>query len=404
VRILVVTSSYPLYPGDSTAPFVESIVRSVAKLGHDVHVLVPEQRGWKWPAVERRVRYHRFRYSPARSWTPWGFSASLAGGTRIKAPLFALAPVVLASAVRSARSLLAGGEFDLVHVHWVVPNGPIGALAVRGGTLPLVVSLHGSDVALAERSHAVGRIAKWSFARCAAVTAPSAELLGRARALGAPDRLELVPYGADAVAVAPAEAHAVRERLGFAPEDIVVAGIGRLIRLKGFEHLVDAHARAIAEEPRLRLVLVGDGDLRSELEARARALGVADSVILAGAVERRVVPAYLEAADLVAVPSVHHDGYVDGLPNVALEALAAGKPLVATNVGGLPELVRPGENGLLVEERDAEALARAILELARDPELRARLGAAGQAEIREERSWRKVGERFVEIYESIVPR
>jgi glycosyltransferase involved in cell wall biosynthesis len=402
VRILAITSSYPLFPGDSTAPFVESIVQSVAELGHDVDVLVPEHRRWRRPSSEGSVRYHRYRYSPTRSWTPWGFSESLEGGGKIKKPLYALAPAVLATAVRSARSLLTKNDFDIVHVHWVVPNGPIGALATRGTGVPLVVSVHGSDVALSERSRAAGRMTGWSFTRSTAVVAPSADLLERAQVLGAGGILERIPYGADADALSapPAAAAALRARLRLGAEDIIVAGIGRLLRVKGFEFLVSAHARALDELPELRLVLVGDGDERASLEEQVRSLGVADSVRIVGAAARNEIPAYLAAADLVAVPSVRHEGYVDGLPNVALEALAAGRPLVATNVGGLPELVRPGVTGVLVAEKDSAALADAILELARDPVLRKRLGDEGRREIREERSWEAVGQRYVEVFEA----
>lgn len=403
MKILAITSSYPLAPGDSTAPFVESIVRSVAELGHDVDVLVPEHRSWRRPAVEGRVRYHRYRYSPRRSWTPWGFSESLRGGAKIKRPLYALAPLVVASAVRSARSLLDEGGFDVVHVHWVVPNGPIGALAARRRGVPLVVSLHGSDVAVSERSAAVGHVTRWSLERSAAVVAPSEELLERARALGGSGRFARIPYGADADALSapPGAAAALRDRLGLAAEDVVVAGIGRLLRVKGFDYLVAAHARALEELPQLRLVLVGDGAEHGRLAAQARELGVADSVRFAGTVARDEIPAYFSAADLVAVPSVRYEGYVDGLPNVALEAMAAGRPLVATDVGGLPELVRPGVNGVLVPEKDSRALADAIIELARDPDLRERLGAEGRSEIREKRSWEAVGRRYVELYEAV---
>jgi glycosyltransferase involved in cell wall biosynthesis len=95
---------------------------------------------------------------------------------------------------------------------------------------------------------------------------------------------------------------------------------------------------------------------------------------------------------------------VDGLPNVALEAMGAGRALVATRVGGLPELVRPDETGLLVDERDPEGLADALVALARDPELRARLGRHAQAEIREHRSWHAVAERFVGVYDTVIRR
>ena len=117
---------------------------------------------------------------------------------------------------------------------------------------------------------------------------------------------------------------------------------------------------------------------------------------------RSEVPGYLAAADIVAVPSIHYQGYVDGLPNVALEAMAAGKALVATRVGGLPQVVRDRENGLLVNERDETALASAIVTLATDPALRGQLGQAGRALIRESLNWDAVGQRFVRIYERAV--
>jgi glycosyltransferase involved in cell wall biosynthesis len=315
-----------------------------------------------------------------------------------------LAPVVLAAAVRRARAVLSEGGFDLVHVHWVVPNGPIGAIAASRSGLPLVVSLHGSDVAVSERSRAIGRATRWSLERSAAVTAPSSDLLERARSLGAHGILERVPYGADAAAfdVPLDAARALRRKLGFADEHVVVAGVGRLVPVKGFEYLVRAHAAAVAAMPELRLVLVGDGDARRALEDRVRELDVSETVVLAGAVPPRDVPGYMAAADVVAVPSIRHGGYVDGLPNVALEAMAAGKPVVGSRVGGIPELVREGENGVLVPEKDAEALADALLTLAQDAALRARLGANGRAEILEQRTWDAVGRRFVEIYERVL--
>jgi glycosyltransferase involved in cell wall biosynthesis len=324
---------------------------------------------------------------------------------RIRKPLYALAPVVVAAALRKAHAVLAEGGFDVIHVHWVVPNGPIGARASSRHDLPLVVSLHGSDIAVSERSRAIGRATRWSLGRCAAVTAPSGDLLERARRLGASRLLERVPYGADAEAfeVPPGTADALRQRLGLGSGSIVVAGVGRLIPVKGFEYLVEAHAAAVAAMPELRLVLVGDGDGRQELEERVRLLGVSDTVVLTGAVAPSQIPAHLAAADIVSVPSVRHGGFVDGLPNVAFEAMAAGKPVVGSRVGGIPELVRDGENGLLVPEKDSAALANALVVLARDPALRARLGASGREEIRTERSWDAVGRRFVEIYERIAP-
>jgi glycosyltransferase involved in cell wall biosynthesis len=217
---------------------------------------------------------------------------------------------------------------------------------------------------------------------------------------------EVVPYGADVEtwSVDADAAREVRARLEISADEVVVAGVGRLIPVKGFDYLVDAFAQARAAVPQLRLVLVGDGPLRADLEARTAALGLLGAIAFTGMIDREQMPAYLATADLVAVPSVRHEGYVDGLPNVALEALAAGKPLVASRVGGLAELVRSGENGISVEERDVDALAHAIVELARDPVLRERLGSTGRDLVRVSMSWEATAERLEAVFEGVSSR
>jgi glycosyltransferase involved in cell wall biosynthesis len=236
------------------------------------------------------------------------------------------------------------------------------------------------------------------------VTAPSGDLLERAARFGARAPLERIPYGADVEAIAERSVQRgqMRARLGLAEDDVAVVALGRLVPMKGFDFLVEA--TAAADVPGLRLLFVGEGSERAKLAARAAEVGLGERTTFTGAVSPRAVPDFLAAADVVAVPSVHHDGYVDGLPNVALEGMAAGRPLVATRVGGLPELVRTGETGLLVPEKDVPALADAIRTLAADPDLRRRMGAASQRLIREELTWDVVAERFESVYERVVRR
>lgn len=400
MRVLALTSSYPRFAGDPTAPFVESITRKLSERGHTTDLVLPEHAEWRRPATEHGITYHPCRYSPRRSWTPWGFSESLEGGVTIRTPLYALAPVVAASMHRSADRLAKTGSFDLVHAHWVVPNGPIAAHVARRHRLPLVISLHGSDVSVAQRSGWMGRAARWAFERAATVTAPSDDLIERARSLGATGDLEVIPYGgdADAFRIEPPVAARLRERLGVGASDVLVLGIGRFVHMKGFGHLVDAVARARSAGSPVRLLLVGDGDLRDDLRTRARSAQIEPHVIFTGMATRDEVPEYLAAADLVAVPSVHYDGSVDGLPNVALEAMAAAKPVIATRVGGLPTVVRDGENGVLVEERDTAALARAIELLAADAGLRERMGVRGRELVAGPLSWDATADRFEAAY------
>jgi glycosyltransferase involved in cell wall biosynthesis len=285
----------------------------------------------------------------------------------------------------------------VIHAHWVIPGGVIGALAAGGRRL--VVSLHGSDVFVAERHGLLRQAARRVFARSARVTACSDDLRTRAIALGAsPADIETVPYGVDSARFAPsAEARdRVRRDLGLGQRPFVFTA-GRLVPKKGFEVLVEAAARLRTEVPDLAVAIAGEGDLFADLQQRAAASG--GVVTLLGNRTQDDIAALCAAADVIAVPSVHDEaGNVDGLPNFALEALASGTPVVATQVGGLPQAIRHAESGLLVAERDSAALSDALLALLRDRRLAANLGAAARVSVERDFGWGRVAERFEYAY------
>ncbi len=403
MKILMLTSSYPKFRGDVTAPFIESIATHIAARGHTVHVVLPEHRELRRAAIEDGVHFHTFRYAPHPRWMHWGYAESLRADVKIKRSMYLLAPIVFASALHELNRITAREKFDVIHAHWVLPNAPMAAFAARKRRVPLVVSLHGSDVFVAEKWKLLGAAARWCFARADAITASSDNLLGRALALGAPEqKSEFIPYGADLKAfhVNGQDAQRVRAHLHFDSDELMILAVGRLVYKKGFDFLVQSLAQVLPDAPNARLVFAGDGDLRAELEQRAETLGLRSHITFAGMVARAEIPAYFAAADIIAVPSVRDDaGNVDGLPNVALEAMAAGKPLVASRVAGLAQVVHDRENGLLVDEKNPRQLADAILQLARDAEMRKRLGAEGRAHVREVLNWDNVARKFISVYQ-----
>lgn len=164
----------------------------------------------------------------------------------------------------------------------------------------------------------------------------------------------------------------MRESLGFAESDVVLAAIGRLEPQKGHAVLLAAMPKVLAVLPNVRLVCVGDGQLRAALEAQARSLGLDAKVRFVG--YQANIPDWLAVADISVLPS-----YFEGLPLIAIESLAAGRPVVATAVDGTPEVVLDGKTGLLAPPGDAGALAEAICRLAAGAPLRRQMGAAGRA-------------------------
>ena len=394
MKVLMVTSSYPRFPGDMIAPFIEEIARGVAGAGHAVDVILPEH-----PELRRGpgepVRFFPYRYAPRDDWSLWGYAQSLEADVRVRPGVYLLAPLV-ALALRDALSTrLVAERYDVVHAHWLVPNAAMIQGIPRAHGVPLVVSLHGSDVFLAERLFPARVLARQALGAAGAITACSGDLLERALRLGAPPaRTRLVPYGVDLQAFAPREAAAVvRSRLGVPEGRLFVLALGRLVEKKGFADLVDAAAQLSG----VHLVIVGAGDLKGELETRARLKGAA--VSFPGALDRAAVAAALCAADVVVVPSVRdRAGNVDGLPNVLLEALAAGRAVVATRIAGIPDVIRDGLNGLLVPERDPTALAAALARLGREPETRRHLGAAARRTAEETLTWGAAVSAFCKAY------
>ena len=394
MNVLMVTSSYPKFPGDVTAPFIESIAQGVAARGHAVDVLLPHHPQLRLNG-QHPVRLLPYRYAPREEWCQWGYAQSLEADHRLRGSAYLLAPLVAVALRGALSSLLQDRRYDVVHVHWLVPNAILVDDIVRTQGAAMVVSLHGSDVFVAERLGPARWMARQALRRAGAVTACSGDLHRRVLALGArASRTRTVPYGVDVQVFSPREPSSdIRARLGVSADSFLVLALGRLVEKKGFRYLVEAAARTGGIE----VVLAGEGDLRAELQALALSLHA--PVRLVGALDRATMAGALAEADVVVVPSVvDRAGNVDGLPNALLEAMASGRPLVATTAGGIPDVVSHEANGLLVPEKDAPALAAALRRLIREPETRARLGRQARADAVERLSWEAAARRFEECY------
>ncbi|MBI1318277.1 MAG: glycosyltransferase [Candidatus Hydrogenedens sp.] len=164
----------------------------------------------------------------------------------------------------------------------------------------------------------------------------------------------------------------VRAEFGFGDDALVVGTVSRLYIEKGHRHLLEAAAALRDSVPQLRLLIVGTGDQREPLERQAEALGIRDRVVFTGFYEH--LPDALSAMDIFAQPSVDHEGF----PTAVLEAQGAGKPVVASDIGGTHETMNVGETGLLVPPKDSAALADALAGLAAEPDRRARMAAAAR--------------------------
>src|SRR4051812_11937049 len=298
-RVVMVTTSYPRFPGDSVGTFMEPIAKGVAARGHEVHVVAPWHPAITRGREEDGVFFHFFKYAPLASLTVFGYAAGLRADEHLRGAAWAAAPLALAAGWFKAMRVAQKRRATIMHGHLVVPGGAIASFARR--SLPLVVSLHGSDVFVAERVAAARVTARHVFHRTGFVTACSSDLASRAIALGAAaDRIEVLPYGVDAQRFAPAAARreATRASIGIDAATPLVFAAGRLVRKKGFEYLIDALpmvAVPAGTAPPV-LAIAGSGDLADELHDRARRAGVAARVRFLGNVPQGDIAGWLGAA------------------------------------------------------------------------------------------------------------
>lgn len=380
MNILMVPALYhPLVGGVEIA--VANLCREFVAHGHKVEVLTS-----RWPrelAREDVVAGIRVRRLPfvLPTWRGLGMLTS---------------PIRFAQSWLGFERVLRSGAYDVVNLHYLCEPALYAGLCCRPRGLPIVVSTHGSDIEAlppgADSPH--GRLARRSLRTAAAITANSrsladavCRLMSRAprqavAVIGNGVRVKEFDRATDASAV---------------PGKPFVLGVGRLWPFKGFDLLIRAFGALAGRLPELHLVLIGHGAEEVALRQLAVECGISDRVVFVGRLPPEGVAAFLQRCEFLVVPSQR-----EGFGIVALEAMACRKPVVATAVGGLPEVVSDGITGLLVKERTPEAMAAAMLRLLGDPQLALQLGRAGRQVAESRFTWEAVARRYEEVFQSFL--
>ena len=364
--------------------------------GDEVTVLTPHTSKVQDNWIEEGVEAISFRYAPESS-EVLGYSRSLSKDESIRWRAGAVAPLYFLGALRAVRRLVKVRPFDLVHGHWVVPNGLI-VNAVDLG-LPTAVGLHGSDVFIAER-RGVRALVRRAMRRTRLLTGCSPELVERVCAVGfEPRRSRVIPYGVNTDQFSPAfdRREIWREQLGIPQDATVALGVGRMVTKKGFHVLLEVLPEILEQLPDAHLILGGEGDRLEEFQKSMSSW--TGRVHFPGVIYRDTLPDLYRCADFFVLPAVHDSqGNVDGLPNVILEAMASGLPILASGISGIPLAVGDGREGLLVGEEDRIGLAAAMTQLYSDDPLRRAMGEASRSRAEAELTWKAVAGRYREAY------
>jgi phosphatidyl-myo-inositol dimannoside synthase len=396
-RILCVTSNFPRWTGDSTTPFVLHLAQDLQALGWRVDVLAPHAPGCANRETIDGVDVARFRYL----WPAAAQTVCYGGGALInlrKRPSnYAKLPALVAAEWFAVARRLATGRYDLLHAHWLLPQGLVAALTARPLRIPQVTTVHGSD-AFGLQGPALTWFKRRALHGADAVTVNSSVTERAIRDIAGDARsLHRIPMGVDTGAAAdPALVDRIRRtyRRGRGP---LLMFLGRLVKEKGVQDLIQAVRLLVPELPDVTCVLLGEGQDRAAAEKLVSELGLADRVTLAGWLPPAEVPSYLAAADALVAPTRME---AQGLS--IIEAMAAGTPVIASRVGGVVDAVQDGETGILVPERSPEAIAAAVTRLVHDP-LAATAMAGRAAQMARQRFSRGASAAaFTEVFEGLL--
>lgn len=371
-RLLVISHGFPPYYGGAEHA-AGYLARAAAASGRWTVEVLTSDIGGRLPARES-----------------WHGCDVLRVRTRKRAWARHTAPELL-DFLRAATACRAVSPPDWILAHFSLPAGGVARTFARRFGAPYAVVLQGSDVPGYQNRRfgpLYALVRPWLrrvWRDAAAVFAVSESLRDLARRAWPGGRVEVIPNGVDPALFQPLENRAARTSN---PWKTAVA-TAQLIERKGLQYLLDALASLPPElRGRWRLKLCGAGPYEAALRRRARERGLADQVEFAGLVAHAALPELYRAADVFALPSLQ-----EGLPLALVEALACGLPAVATTVGGIPTVLRDGENGLLVPPADAPALARALTRLLTEEPLLDRLAAAARASVAPW-SWARLWERY----------
>lgn len=404
IRLCMVTTSYPRWEGDYSGWWISEMASHLVKRGHSVTVVAPHQPGARTRELLGGVDVRRFRYAPSALENEYGnWYAHEQPGWRRKLSLLGkrlFLPAFLLAGMSTVGRLSVANSTQTVLAHWAVPSGLIAVMAGKLLRRKVVLYVYGGDVVVLPRSLPLRLLVQWVLKHADRVLCNSYETRRDAAALGVPEaKMSVLYHGIDRSRFrCTVDGAPIRERLGVAPDQAMILSVGRMVWYKGFDYLAEAARQALAINPGLRFVVGGTGPLEAHYRQTVERLGLTERVRFVGSVPDTELPLYYAASDVYVSSSVVDPaGNREGLGVTIIEAMASGKPVIVTDAGAPKEFVQDGENGLVVPEKDPQALAAAIVRLAGDAELRARLTQRGLKTVEELFDWSAITARLEEV-------
>src|SRR6266542_3376945 len=380
LKVLFLTSSYPRSPEDTASAFLRYLAEHLAERGLEIHVLAPAD-GTSGTLVEGKVTVHRFQYFLPHL-QALAYGSGIMPNLKRSPWLWLQVPFFVLAMAYSLLRVIGRERIDLLHAHWILPQGLLGVVAKYLRHVPLVTTVHGAD-AFTLRGGLASALKRFVVMHSDVWTTNTPATSRAVDPAAISPRVQVIPMGVDT--------------------DLFVGG---LVEKKGCHSLLQA--LSLLPHPlrdRTTLWIIGDGEQRSQLEQTTKDLGLAEKVRFWGAISNQCLPEFYAAADLFVAPSIEAaSGDTEGQGVVLLEAFAGRACVLTTRVGGIEAVVRDNVTGALVPPNRPRDLALAMEKLLDDPDLRARLVENAFREVKERYDWKRIAGEFESLYRTLANR
>ncbi len=400
-KILITTSTFPRWKGDSEPPFIADMAQSLSRY-FKVFVLAPHAKGAKKKETWGEVEIRRFAYFRPYRWQRVCYGGGIFANLLKNKLNYLLIPFLFFFEMIAAVRLIKKENIDLLYANFILPQGFVGAFLKRIVNVPVIINVLGGDVAIKNRI--LKCLVKYSLKRADHVVALTSALQKEINKLGIGTiDVTIIPLGVYSDQFSPAfRDEKIRQRY-VANNDPLLLFVGRLVEKKGVAYLLKALPEVLKKFDKSKLLIIGNGLLANDLKRLVQELNVTDSVYFEGDLDNKKLPQYYASADIFIGPSViPKSGDLEGQGVVFLEAMASGCCTIGTNIGGIPMSVVHEKSGLLVEQKNSQLISQAVIRILEDKTLQSRLKKDGRNHVVNNFDWQVIASRYQNLFEKFV--
>lgn len=414
MKICILTHTFPRFEKDVAAPFMDGVASGMVENKNDVVVLTPFSPKFPKKLKSKKYKVVLYRYAPFDSWHRLGYSETLTDDKSLKFTNLLLSPFMIISGIIALYKLVKKEKVGIVNAHWILPNGFIAGVVSKMIGVPVVSTLPGSDVYMADRNNIYRHMAKFAAETSKAISSNSPQLLKDLAQIcerlgtkkGTIQKKSFpIMYGVDPKKFYPTTKNTleIRRKLKISKDSLVVTSVGRLVSKKGYKYLIEAAPKVIKMNKNVVFAIFGEGDQRQELEARVSKLKLTSSFRFPGWVKYDEMLYYQNLGDVFILPSIRdEEGNLDDQSVSVVEAMACAKPIVTTDFPGYKIVVENGKNGFLVPEKRSDLIAISINKIILSKKTITSMSKRSRYLAVNNLSWEVIGKNYTEVFEGLL--